>query len=160
MRILFFLLASTLILSSGCSIVRSSFNYTQGTECLERGEYSAAIDYLTKAVELDPSTSKNQNNLAAAYAAVGDLDQAWYHSRQAVLCPDDNPTAVMAFWSLYYNYVSCRGLDQNGVSIDDVLNKLGHPDVMVKNSDGTMISMEYGLAVIEFKNGTLINVKK
>lgn len=150
------------LLSLGCALaligpatISSSFNYTKGTKYLEKGKYHKAVKYLEKAVALDPTMSRNHNNLASAYLFTGNIDKAWYESRQAVLCLQDNPCAISTFWNIYEGYVTARGLDREGVPLQTVLDTLGIPDIMMTDSNGGACIM-YGLSTMTFSNGKLI----
>lgn len=147
-----FFLSVALILS-GCSGIRSSLKYTEGSECLYKGDYRGAIEHLEKAVQLDPTMSRNQNNLALAYKLTGNWDKAWYHSRQAVLCPQDNPPAIYTFWTIYEVCVRNRGLDEEGATLHDVVSKLGPPDIMFVGKEIT--SCVYGLCLMVFEKNKL-----
>jgi tetratricopeptide (TPR) repeat protein len=148
-----FLLCLGLIFS-GCSGIASSINYTKGTEYLDKRDYRKAIQYLEKAVELDPDFGRNHINLCAAYASVGNWEKAWFHSRQAVLCPMQDPEDSPFFWSIYEEYVRRRGLDKEGISLQDIIGNLGQPDLLTWRDDTTVCT--YGLCVMEFDKGKLI----
>lgn len=150
----FLLFASIGLILSGCSTIASSINYTQGTECLEQGDYQGAIKHLEKAVELDPTMSRNQNNLCIAYLKVGNMEKAWYHSRQAVYHAREATPANFVFYQIYKDYVRNRGLDTEGTSIQDVISKLGEPDVLIYVEEKTICI--YGICTMEFRHGKLI----
>jgi Flp pilus assembly protein TadD len=48
----------------------------RGVAAYERGDYDAAIEDLTKAIELDGEDPDNYVNRGTAYARTGELDQA------------------------------------------------------------------------------------
>jgi len=147
---------------TGCSTIRSSVNYTNGTSCLEEGDYANAVIYLKKAVQLDPCMSRNQTNLSAAYCALGEFDMAWYHARLAVICIEINPNqknqpAYTNFFSLYNHCVKEKGLDRVGTLLEEVIDKLGKPDFSRQSDDGTEEDLFYGIYGMRFKDGKLVS---
>lgn len=146
------MLLSVLLLSS-CSTVMSSSHYTKGTEYLNCGNYFDAIIELEQAVELDPSMGRTHSNLAYAYMQMGDMNKCWYHSRQAVLCPNKDEKGMSNFVQLYYVCVVKAGLNQPGTPLQKVLDKLGEPDFMVETQNVTRCT--YGACVMRFENELL-----
>lgn len=138
---------------SSCSCIRSSLNFTQGTEYLYAGNYQEALPYLEKATQLDPSMSRNQNNLALAYDLTGNSNRAWYHSRQAVLCSQDNKPAIITFWRIYTDFVTKRGLDKEDTSFNEILRELGEPDITTILNEET--SCQYGICLMVFEKNKL-----
>src|ERR1700688_2374343 len=98
-----FLLILIIPLLSNCAGIRSSINYTKGTECLEKGDFEGARSYLEEACRLDPSMSRNHNNLACTYLELDEIDKAWYSARQAAFLDPTNKAAVITFTSLFCN---------------------------------------------------------
>lgn len=141
-------------LSTGCSVISSSLEYGEGTQCLEMGNYSGAIEHLEKAVQLDPSMSRNQNNLASAYLGSGNIQKAWYHSRQAVLCKYCDAVALATFAQLYNFCVKKQNLDLKGTALDEVLCRLGQPDL--RREEKEVINLMYGRCVMMFSKGKLV----
>jgi tetratricopeptide (TPR) repeat protein len=50
--------------------------FTKGTDLLVKGDNSASIEHLLKAIQLAPSSYRPYHNLALAYLRLGQLDQA------------------------------------------------------------------------------------
>lgn len=71
------MLVFSLFILSSCHTVNSTYHYKKGTEYLEGNDYEKAIPHLEKAVKLNPDRARNHTNLAAAYAATGQMDKAW-----------------------------------------------------------------------------------
>lgn len=151
-KIVFILLASFLL--SGCTPNPSLYEYVMGTEFLDEGNYPSAIAHLEIAVQIEPGRSHNHNNLATAYVGLGDLERAWYHSRQAVLCPENNPSAYTNFWLIYNQFVTQRNTDKLGTPLSEVLKQLGSPD-FIKAENESVAYLTYGLCTMEFQNGLL-----
>lgn len=142
---------------TSCSGIKSSINYTMGTDSLNSGNYSEAIEYLEEAVRLDPTMSRNQNNLAAAYMANGDFEKAWFHSRKAVLCKPITLEAGITFCNLYEAFVRERCIDSVGQRYENVISALGEPDDARGRNDGegAKSRIVYGRLVLSFTNGLL-----
>ena len=115
-------------LIAACSTVRSSVNYTRGTEALEAQDYETAILHLTEAVRLDPDLSRNQNNLAAAYHGAGRIREGWPHIRRAVRLDPGNRYAVASFQLYWVEMVELAGLIV-GASTSEVEKAFGSPDL-------------------------------
>lgn len=142
------------VVLTSCSTVASSFHYTRGTECLDRGDCEGAIKELTKAVELDPEMARNHTNLSFAYLSCNHYDKAWYHIRQAVLCPYQDSAGYINFMNLCQAMVINPKLNEPGTPLEEVRRKLGEPDIEI-NNDKTLTYI-YGLCVMEFEEGQLI----
>jgi tetratricopeptide (TPR) repeat protein len=140
------------LVTSSCSVIQSSVEYTKGTECLQRGEYSTAVVHLEKAVSLDPKLSRNHNNLAAAYLGIQDIEKGWYHSRQAVLLDMNNREAISSFKQLSREIFERYDI-KIGMSVDKVVSLLGKPDHTI-DSNTEMIYF-YGTIGLKFADGEL-----
>lgn len=151
----FFFLSITVLVAS-CSIVASSFHFTLGTQCLDKGDYIGAVRHLERAVELDPTMSRNHNSLACAYMGIQEVEKAWYQSRQAVLCEPVDYISLETFMNIYKLCVKNRGLNQKGTSLQEILSKLGEPDLKNEEPDGT-ITIIYGCSAMKFFNGMLVS---
>jgi tetratricopeptide (TPR) repeat protein len=148
---LFFLFVP--LLWSSCGVVESSLNYTKGTEALEAGKYDDSIAYLSKAVDLDPSTAKNQNNLSAAYLAKGKLREGWPHIRKAIiLAPKDR--ATQGNFEIYFRKLIDLGLVKKGLTESVLTRNIGVPDSTLERGKVTL--WQYGLVAVYFENGKLI----
>jgi tetratricopeptide (TPR) repeat protein len=154
-HIIFIFIVSSYLLS-GCSTVASSIHYTNGTQCLERGDYSTSVNELEMAVELDPSRARNYTNLSAAYIAIGDGEKSWYCCRQAVRCPyDDGGICRMAFAPHYRARIAEPGLNKIGTSWEDIHKNLGDPDEYQEDANGQISSCTYGVFDMFFSDGKL-----
>ena len=80
-------------------IVRGSFHFTKGTECLDKKDYINAIYHLKKAVELDPLTARNLENLGCAYAYSGDTLKGLYYTTLGFFC--ESPTETARFKQIW-----------------------------------------------------------
>lgn len=141
--------ASTLC---GCSGIQSSVHFTRGTQCIEKGDFQGARFHLEKACELDPSMSRNHNNLTYIYIQLGEIDKAWYHARQAAFLDPGNEEAVTNFNNLLDELETFYNIAE-GSSKEDVKAALGEPDMDSEDHDCTL---RYGLALLVFKDGKLI----
>jgi tetratricopeptide (TPR) repeat protein len=122
---------------------------------LQRGHYPAAVASLEEAVRLDPLTSKNHANLAAAYLASGRKKEAWKHSRIAVgLNPNDG--AGRGNFGLFWNDYQKQGLLSSGTSQERVRKMMGESDFIKTSAPGVL--WIYGRKGIHFQNGRLTEV--
>lgn len=153
------LIATTLVF--GCNTIRSSCEYTMGTDCLEYGDYDEAIKHLKRAVEFCPNVSKNQNNLAAAYASKGELLKAWYHSKEAVMLDPINREHVNNFKRLF-NAILQQILSQSGGTIpkEEVIRIFGLPDISIPENDANESRLIYGYVTLNFKQGLMVEMKE
>lgn len=140
--------------ATGCSIVSGSMDFTNGTRCLNEGNYEEARVYLEKATEKLPELSRNHNNLAYAYLQLGDWDRAGYHYRQMMLCDYITPDQEFNFNNLYVKKLKSLGYDKPGLTEAEVIANLGEPDWIEVDGDST--SFQYGLYLIEFKNHVVV----
>lgn len=140
---------------TGCSTVVSTCYYTQGTGRLTQGDYEGAIKKLEKAVKFDPTTPKNLHNLAVAYIAAGNVEQAWYYSRKAVLCGNTEQMFIQMFEDLANLLIRKQGLNTEGTALEEVLSKLGDPDYL--KQEGNLAKLSYGLIQMTFSEGKLVN---
>lgn len=143
------------ILLSSCSMVKSSYNYNKGTECLKTQDYNGALPFLREAVRLDPSDNRNHIQLASAYFNIGDEDRAWLHLRQAVRIPPYNEEAEVSFVAIckYFDEKYC--LSQGGQTLEQIRDTLGveDEDVFVDSQNMWLI---YGNKILKFKDGVLL----
>lgn len=124
------LFSVTLVLIfTSCSTCSSSIAYTEGTQYLEKKDYSNAINCLEKAVALDPTVSRNHTNLCAAYMGVKNIQKAWEHARAATLCAYKDDSADINFRN-FYNALIRNKYDQPGKSFEDITTQLGSPDIL------------------------------
>ncbi len=141
---------------SSCNCVRSSLEYTMGTQCLDEGNPAEAIIHLKKAVELDPTMSRNQANLATAYIKVGDWENAWYHARKGVLCNDANDIALIIFLNTYGQMVVAKGLNKVETPYIVIRKALGEPDVCtIEHGEENPRFARYGACHMYFSDGVL-----
>lgn len=144
------------LLLVGCSIISSSIQYTKGTECLDRGDYQGAIQHLEKAVELNPTYSKNQGNLASAYLATGEIKKAWFHSRKAVLCNNCTEIDLFTFVFISHIIIEEKGLLEKGTSLEETLCELGEPDARFIRDEG-LLGLLYGRCIFTFYDEKLVD---
>jgi tetratricopeptide (TPR) repeat protein len=143
------------MLLTSCSLTKATLEYTEGTQCMERGDYRSAIEHLEKAVEIEPRYSKFQGNLACAYIGIGELDNAWHHSRKAVLGNGCGYAELYTFKELHRVCVQEKGLEQKGTLLQDVLSVLGDPDERLER-DGGFLGLVYGRCILIFYQGVLV----
>lgn len=148
------ILSLLLVISSlyGCSCIQSSIHFTQGTRCLEEGNFQEARIHLEKACELEPRLSRYHNNLAHAYLHLGEIDKAWYQARQAAFLDPGNYEAVTTFKSLLNQLIQSHNI-KHGSSKEEVENAFGEPDDFLEGSNDVI---QYGLCILLFKEGKLV----
>lgn len=137
-----------LALLSGCDTLASQKCYLYGTGWLRQGNYSEAICCLKQAARLDPSISCYHHQLASAYYLSGDIDAAWYYSRQAVRCRPCFPEAVVLFNEILGRYCGENHIDLLKMRCSDILRILGDPDEI--HIEGCMTTYVYGISTFEF----------
>lgn len=137
-----------------CNILRSSINYTRGTQCLDTGDSEQAIEYLEEAVRLDPDFARNHTNLAAAYTQNGEYEKAWIHIRKSMFCKYPDKCGETSFRSFYRQWVTERGKDKLGTSCEEIVSSLGEPDMILSHGN----QFVYGICIMTFKNGILGDV--
>lgn len=142
---------------TGCAAIKSSYHYTKGTQYLDNGNIEAAIGELNQAVDLYPDMGRNHTNLAAAYMLNNNVEKAWFHCRQAVLCPYQDADASLNFVKMCDLLIIKAGLNQPGVSQNEVLQALGLPDITISNENHSVVFYHYGTCSMEFHNGILTN---
>lgn len=86
------LLISLLALSA-CATFRAGQLYDRGTEALDRGEVTRAVQDLEEAAALAPEVSQVQNHLGLAYAAAGREEAARAAFERAVALDCENAAA-------------------------------------------------------------------
>jgi tetratricopeptide (TPR) repeat protein len=138
-----------------CAATESSVYYTRGTQALERGDLPTAITDLEEAVRLDPSLSRNHNNLASAYMAAGRIADGWPHVRKAVAIDPGNEHAVQNC-RLYFVKMQQQSGMKEGDSLDQVREKLGGPDE--EREERGRFWWRYCLVVLEFRDGRVVGV--
>jgi tetratricopeptide (TPR) repeat protein len=151
-------LISSIFLTS-CSCITSSFHYTKGTQCMERGDYDGAVIELNQAVELDPEFARNHSNLAYAYLQTGRNDKYWYHCRQAVLCPYKDAAGAINFAELCDKLIKKPGLNKPGTSLEEIIDNLGTPDSRTDSANGDETVCTYGTCIMKFKDHKLTSCK-
>lgn len=151
-RVLFI---GSLLLASGCTTAKSNYHFSRGTVKLQDGHYDEAIAHLEKAIEFDPSMSRNQNNLAAAYWGTGQIEKAWVHSRKAIRADLENRYAAELFLILYDEMSQNLDVEREGFSELDLINALGVPDEVVHGSDYGSKALVFGVVSFEFEGEKL-----
>ena len=129
--------------------VNSSINYTRGTEALENGDYERAAELLRESVRLDPTLSRNHNNLATALFELGHLKEGWLHVRQAVLLDPKNEFSAANSKRYIVALLNQEGLN-TGVSLSDVVAVLGEPDG--KSQQNNCLWYQYGSSALCFED--------
>jgi hypothetical protein len=119
------------------------------------GDYEICITEMQAALEIAPdSMSIPYTQLAFCYDKLGRKQQAWWAVRQAVLVnslSSDNRSNFRVLWQ--------RMKDQGlrvGLASDEVLRRLGTPDIQIVGSD--LEYWMYGLVELRFENGTLVEI--
>jgi len=146
------------ILLCGCTMSQSALNYSNGSDCLARGDYKDAIPYFEECVKLGPNMSLNQNNLACAYEAEDHIDKAWGHSRIAVRSPPYNEEAFVTFKQIYFQMLKKNSLAKEGIAMKVVKEKLGEPDETSTMHSGDRLV--YGVAALDFKDQKLVSYER
>ena len=145
------LIASSLFLTS-CGTLNSSFHYSKGTEYYDKGDYQAAVVELERAVELGPSMARNHSNLASAYQILGREHEAWFHIRQAVLCEYPDTVGSINFTNFCEHLIKQPGLNQPGTALEEVINKLGIPDIIMGTDRDNKTICIYGTCTMVFQD--------
>lgn len=154
------LILVTCTLLAGCGTVASSLQYTQGTKCLESGDYQSAITCLNESVRLDPDMKRTHTNLSVAYLKTGDVENAWYHARQGTLAKYGNESEtrnalinLRSHWSLFKKEYQFG----KGTSKEDIVSILGEPDDFQENKNKSGLS--YGTLSLLFEDDKLVSDK-
>lgn len=146
----FFMLVTLFVV--GCSTVSSSLSYTKGTQALAAGNVNVAVSELERAVELDPSLARNQNNLAAAYFDAGRVLDGWPHVRKAVMMDPAQQTYRTNFRRFVLYFIH-EGIVETGASEEQVVSVLGEPDG--KKVREPCSYWQYAAIALCFQNGRL-----
>jgi len=132
--------------------VQSSLHFTRGTEALDSGDIDLAIKHLRSAVNLDPSLSRNHNNLAHAYFEASRFEDGWPHVLIAVNLDPGNEYAKKNFFRYFNTMKELTDLEA-GDTFDQVRAKLGDPNG--EKLDGEIVWWRYGHTALSFENGRL-----
>ncbi len=159
MKIFRLITCTTLLMFTSCNTAASSIYFYKGTQCLQEGNFEQAIVDLKKAVELNPTYARNHVNLCAAYMIIGDDEKAWYHSRQSRMCRYGDNSSEKQFENQCDRYIHKPGLDRPGTSYEEVISKLGAPDLFCEASDSTRKVITYGTFMMIFDEGKLIECR-
>ncbi len=136
------------------SLITGSYYFTLGTQCLERGEYEEARNFLEKSIEHDPSQPRSHTNLAIAYDNLGEDKKAWLEFRNAYkLEPRDKYIAInlVNFW----NKTKVIAEFQKDTSQSQITDLLGEPDSIIRTGLRTT-SFIYGNIEIYFRDGKYV----
>lgn len=152
-KVAFFAICSAAIFT-GCDTLATRKYYRNGTICLKNGDYQEAICNLKQAARLDPSLSCHHQNLAAAYFLSGDIQAAWYYSRQAVRCRPCSPESVVLFHDILGKYCIENNLNFGKKRCYDILGFLGDPDEIHLND--TIATYVYGMTAFEFDRDVFV----
>lgn len=140
------------LLLGACATPDPAAEYTQGTAALDAGDFPTAIAHLEQAVELEPGSARNQNNLASAYLAAGRSQEGWAHVRRAVAL-DPHDAYAVANCRVFFVKMRDETRLANGDSFDQVREKLGAPDE--ERNEAGAISWRYCLIAVQFRDGRL-----
>ena len=143
------------VVIGACSTVQSSASYTKGTQALAAGQYEVAATLLEEAVRLDPTSSRNHNNLAAAYLGLGRLADGWPHVHRAVELDPRNGYALDNC-NAFFEQMRVDGYLPAGTTSAEVLTKLGEPDERHDHRAGFW--WRYCLTYLQFRDGKLSSV--
>ena len=149
------LLVLVVVFLSACATASSSLQYTEGTEALERGDYEKAATLLREAVRLDPSLSRNHNNLASALFELGQVEEGWPHVRKAVSLDPSNKSAAQNSKRYVVHLLKKAGLNV-GSEMSEVVKALGEPDTRAQK--GTCLWYQYGISALCFENGKFASI--
>lgn len=92
-RLLLGAMLPCLLAPAACAVLRAGSLYDSGTEALDRGDLTRAVDDLEQAARLAPDVSEVQNHLGLAYAAAGRDAEALAAFRRAVALDCANQAA-------------------------------------------------------------------
>lgn len=130
--------------------IRSSIEYTKGTQAMERGDYEQAAMELAEAVRLDPLLSRNQTNYAAALFELGRYADGWPHARKGVLLDPTNVQAQNNSRRYIKQLLADAGLN-TGAPLEQIVEVLGEPDGV--RQQGECLFYRYGISALCFQNG-------
>lgn len=146
------------LFTSGCQKVESNVDYTNGTNCIQKEDFHSAVAYLEKAVLLAPQDSPSHNNLAYAYMQLGDLKNAWHHSRQAVILDPKNEYATTLYGHLF-DMITLKGERlKSPLSESELVTILGTPDVQINGEKEGEAVWIYGKTAVRLENHTVQGV--
>lgn len=114
-------------LTLGGSAFASSVNNTSGTQALEVGNITQAIDELERTVDLDPSLAQNHYNLAAAYFDAGRVLDGWPYARRAVMMDPKQQVYRKNFQRFVSSLIRQKTIE-TGMTEGQVKAALGNPD--------------------------------
>jgi tetratricopeptide (TPR) repeat protein len=143
---------------SACSTTQSTNQFREGSQALERGDVALAISALQEAVRIDPNNASAYTNLAAAYARVGRMQDAWVSTRAALLLDLSLKEAHLNFDKIWRRW-EAQGLFRAGTSKAELAEVLGTPDFEIGVKDGSDEMWIYGIKVLRFRFGELVAVE-
>ena len=137
------------------STIDSSLYYTKGTKALESGDYEKAAELLRESVRLDPTLSRNHNNLATALFELGLLKEGWPYVRKAVLLDPKNEYAAANSKRYIVALLNQEGLN-TGASLSDVVEVLGEPDGKAQKKK--CLWYQYGSSALCFEKNVFVMI--
>jgi hypothetical protein len=145
---------------TGCSLIKSVQELHKGAECYDKGDFPAALAHLKESERVfDTPFPKTQDLLSRTYLALDDIDNAWYHARQATIFDCENIEYAKVLVTLWRE-IKKRDNITIGVQEKNVLETLGSPDLIRKDErygskdfDTSFRCFYYGLIEIEIISG-------
>lgn len=98
-------------------------------------------------------TERNSIIEAPSDALNSEMDSEWINTRKS-LENDCSAKNYAAFKSIYKKYVSERDIDKLGTPKDEIVFRLGEPDMILSQGDQYV----YGICIMTFKNNRLASV--
>lgn len=137
-------LAATILILSSCSTVSSSYHYTMGTECLNKGQLIEAKEHFEKSLESWDGHVDALNNLGVTYMALGEIENAWPCYRKA------SPQSNLAKINLVdcFDKLAVKNNLSNNPTKAEMIQVYGLPD-----NDQNEDVFRYGSLKIHFKDG-------
>lgn len=113
--------ASTVAASNLRIPAKASKEFDKATELMSKQEWQKAIERLNKALALDPNYAQAYNNLAVAYARLGDSDRERQALQKAVVANDHFAPAFVNLGQMemrLHNFTAAEDALQKATSVD------------------------------------------
>jgi tetratricopeptide (TPR) repeat protein len=144
-----------MLLSCGCGAVRSDYSYQKGKEAFWNGAYEEAIANLNRAIQHDPTSSRNYQQLALTYEKLGDLHRAWEHARSAYALARTSDQSRHLFVHIYSELSKQNHFDLGRPSAQAVVEMLGVADTYLHDDKGDLKALYYGPLCLHIVDGKL-----
>jgi tetratricopeptide (TPR) repeat protein len=152
------IIGALMLCAGACQKTKSDTDYANGTNCLQKEEYTNAVAYLERAVSFEPLVSRNHNNLAYAYMQLGNLPNAWHHSRQAVILDPKNQYALELYKHLFDKITNQGALLHSNLSEENLIALMGTPDVRIEGENNQESVWIYGITAVRLQNHAVRDV--